>query len=64
VVQAWVVAIGLVLILEGIGPFAAPGRWRQIFETIAKLTDGQLRFYGLASLLLGLAILVIARTLF
>ena len=63
-VEVWLAAIGLVLILEGIGPFAFPGRWRQIFETIAKLTDGQLRFYGLASLLLGLATLVIARTFF
>ncbi len=62
--EAWVIAIGLVLILEGIGPFAFPGHWRQIFEAIAKLTDGQLRFYGLVSLLLGLATLVIGRTFF
>lgn len=53
-------AIGLVLVLEGIGPFAFPGRWRQVFEYIARLSDGQLRFFGLLSLLLGLAVLGIA----
>lgn len=62
--QAWLVAIGLVLILEGIGPFAFPARWRQIFESIARMTDGQLRFFGLVFLLVGLAVVGMARTFF
>jgi uncharacterized protein YjeT (DUF2065 family) len=57
--QVLLLAVGLVLILEGIGPFAFPARWRQIIETIMRLNDGQLRFLGLASILLGLTVLVV-----
>jgi hypothetical protein len=53
-------AIGLVLILEGIGPLAFPGRWRQVIETIMRLKDGQLRFLGLTSILLGLTVVLLA----
>ena len=62
--ETWVLAIGLVLVLEGIGPFAFPGSWRKMFETIASMTDGQLRFFGLAFLLIGLALVVAARNFF
>lgn len=47
-------ALGLVLILEGILPFAAPASWRQAMRRIGELRDGQLRFMGLAAVLLGL----------
>jgi uncharacterized protein len=57
-------AIGLVLILEGLAPFASPGRWRRVIESVMRLSDGQLRFLGLSSLLLGLVILGIAKLFF
>lgn len=58
--EALLFAIGLVLILEGIGPLLFPGRWRQVIETIMRLKDGQLRFLGLTSILLGLTVLLLA----
>jgi uncharacterized protein YjeT (DUF2065 family) len=58
--EVLLLAIGLVLILEGIGPFAFPGRWRQVLETIIRLKEGQLRFLGLASIVLGLTVLGLA----
>ncbi len=50
-------AIGLVLLVEGFMPFVSPSTWRQTFAQILRLTDGQLRFFGLISLLLGLLLI-------
>ncbi len=50
-------ALALVLVLEGLLPLVAPGRWRATFERLVHLKDGQLRFFGLVSVLLGLALL-------
>ncbi len=47
-------ALALVLVIEGLLPLAAPGRWRRTFEQILQLSDGQLRFFGLCSVALGL----------
>lgn len=46
-------ALALVLIIEGLMPFIAPGTWRRVFTGMVKLTDGQIRFFGLLSLGLG-----------
>jgi hypothetical protein len=54
-------AFGLMLVLEGVLPFVAPGLWRDMFRKIMAFTDGQLRFAGLASMLAGLAIVALAR---
>lgn len=54
-------AIALVLILEGLLPFLAPGMWRRAFEQAVRMTDGQLRFVGLCSLLTGLLLLWLVR---
>jgi uncharacterized protein len=48
-------AFALVLVIEGILPLLAPKLWRESFKKLVNLTDGQLRFIGLASILLGLA---------
>jgi len=53
-------AFALMLILEGVLPFLAPGVWRDAFRRITQLTDGQIRFFGLTSMLIGLLLLVIA----
>jgi len=50
-------ALALVLVLEGILPFLSPGRWRRGIGQLMQLRDGQLRFFGLCSILLGLALL-------
>jgi uncharacterized protein YjeT (DUF2065 family) len=49
---------GLMLIFEGILPFASPARWRSVFEQAARLTDGQLRFLGVVSMIVGCAVLL------
>ncbi len=54
-------ATGLMLILEGIGPFVAPKGWREMFSKLVKLNDGQLRFIGLASIVVGVLIVVLFR---
>ncbi|MBX9794448.1 MAG: DUF2065 domain-containing protein [Burkholderiaceae bacterium] len=46
------------LVLEGLLPFMSPERWRSVFERAAKLSDGQLRFLGLTSLVVGCGILL------
>ena len=50
-------AFALMLVLEGILPFAAPAKWRATFERLTRMADGQVRFIGLASILLGLVLL-------
>lgn len=52
-------AIALMLILEGLLPLAAPARWRDIFRRVAELSDGQIRFFGLASVGAGLILLLL-----
>ncbi|HVE52114.1 MAG TPA: DUF2065 domain-containing protein [Ramlibacter sp.] len=47
-------ALALMLVLEGLFPFLSPGGWRQTFLRLLQLRDGQLRFFGLTSILLGL----------
>ena len=50
-------ACALVLVLEGLMPLLAPRVWRDTFRRVTELSDGQLRFIGLASMLIGSAIL-------
>lgn len=54
-------AFGLMLVLEGVLPLLAPSAWRETFIRMVQLTDGQLRFVGLASMLGGLLIVLIAK---
>lgn len=52
-------ALALVLIMEGLLPFISPKGWRGVFEKVLKLSDGQIRFYGLGSIVVGLTLLLI-----
>ena len=54
-------ALALMLIIEGILPFLAPGLWRDTFRRITQMTDGQIRFVGLSSMLAGLLLLAWSR---
>ena len=51
-------AIALVLILEGLLPLISPTKWREIFSQLLQLQDGQIRFFGLGTVLLGVFLLV------
>jgi uncharacterized protein YjeT (DUF2065 family) len=54
-------AFALMLIIEGLLPFLMPALWRETFRRLTELSDGQIRFIGLTSMLAGLLLLVIAR---
>lgn len=56
-----VIAFGLMLILEGLMPFASPAMWREAFRRAVELRDGQLRFVGAASMLAGLVLVLLAK---
>jgi uncharacterized protein YjeT (DUF2065 family) len=53
-------ALGLVLILEALLPFAAPRQWREMLAKLSRLADGQVRFVALGALLLGTALVLLA----
>jgi uncharacterized protein len=49
-------AVGLMLVLEGLLPFVAPALWRETFKKMTELSDGQVRFIGLGSIMLGILV--------
>ena len=53
-------AFALMLIIEGVLPFLAPSLWRDTFRRVTQLSDGQIRFFGLTSMLIGLLLLALA----
>ncbi len=53
-------ALALMLVLEGLFPFISPGGWRKTFQRLVTMKDGQLRFFGLCSIVIGLALLWVA----
>jgi uncharacterized protein YjeT (DUF2065 family) len=56
-----VLAFGLMLVLEGLMPFAVPAMWRETFRRAIELRDGQLRFIGAISMLVGLVLILFAK---
>jgi uncharacterized protein YjeT (DUF2065 family) len=52
-------AFALMLVIEGLLPFVAPRVWRETFRRAIELADGQLRFIGLTSIIVGLALLLL-----
>ena len=54
-------AFALYLVLEGVLPFVSPANWRKSLMILCRLSDGQLRFFGLASIAAGLVILLFVR---
>lgn len=55
------VALCLVLIIEGVIPFLAPGRWRNLAVVMAEVDDRVVRGLGLASMLAGTGLLYLVR---
>ena len=52
-------AFALMLVIEGLLPFVSPPKWRSVFERAMRMTDGQIRFIGLSSMLAGLVMLYV-----
>lgn len=55
------IALGLMLVFEGLLPFIAPQAWRETFKRMIELKDGQLRFVGLLSIIGGLILMLFNR---
>ncbi len=55
-------ALALMLVIEGLLPFLLPGVWRDTFRRLIEMSDGQLRFIGLSSMLAGLLLLYLVRS--
>jgi len=52
-----VAGFALMLVIEGILPFTAPRFWREALRKLTEMNDGQVRFAGLASMVLGIVLL-------
>ncbi|MDB5868341.1 MAG: hypothetical protein JWP96_673 [Polaromonas sp.] len=52
-------ALALLLVIEGLLPLVSPSAWRRLFEQILGLSNGQIRFFGLCSIAIGLICLAI-----
>ena len=52
-------ALALMLVIEGVLPFVAPRVWRETFRRVIEMSDGQIRFIGLGSMLSGVLLLVL-----
>lgn len=59
--QLLLLAMGLMMVLEGLLPLLVPRVWRDTFRRMIDLKDGQLRFVGLISMLGGLLLIFLAR---
>lgn len=57
--ETFLMAIALMLILEGVLPFLSPQTWREAFRKLIEINDNQIRFVGLTSMLVGLMLLLI-----
>jgi uncharacterized protein len=53
-------AFAVMLVIEGVLPLLNPRLWRSVFERATRMTDGQIRFIGLASMAIGLGLLALS----
>ena len=53
----FLMAFALMLVIEGLLPFLAPTLWRDTFRKVTQMSDGQIRFFGLTSMLVGVVLL-------
>lgn len=54
-------ACALLLVAEGLLPLLSPSSWRRVFERALLMSDGQIRFLGLLSVLGGVVLLFVLR---
>jgi uncharacterized protein len=57
VLDYWLLGLAMMLVIEGIVPFLLPDIWRETFSKLVSLSDGQLRFIGITSMLSGIILL-------
>lgn len=54
-------ALCLVLIIEGIMPFIAPTRWRNLAQLMAQIDDRTMRIIGFTSMVIGAGLLFLLK---
>lgn len=54
-------ALALYLVLEGLLPFVSPSGWRRSLALLGRLSDGQLRVFGLTAMIAGVLLLLFVR---
>ena len=57
-----VAALAIVCIIEGIMPFISPASTRRLLAKMASMEEREMRIAGLASMLVGLAVLYLVRS--
>ncbi len=57
----WLLGLAMMLVIEGMVPFLLPELWRETFRKLVTLSDGQLRFVGISSMLAGLLMLYLIK---
>jgi uncharacterized protein len=57
--ETLVTALALLLIAEGLLPLLSPRAWKEAFARLLQLQDGQLRFFGLIAVAVGLLLLAL-----
>jgi len=50
-------ALGLMLILEGLMPMVLPRLWKSLFEQMLKMEDGEIRFFGMLMVIAGMSVI-------
>jgi uncharacterized protein len=55
-------ALAIVCIIEGIMPFISPPAMKRLLARMAAMEEREMRIFGLASMLVGLAILYMVRS--
>jgi uncharacterized protein YjeT (DUF2065 family) len=55
-------ALAIVCIIEGIMPFINPPAMKRLLARMASMEEREMRIFGLASMLVGLAILYMVRS--
>jgi uncharacterized protein YjeT (DUF2065 family) len=60
-IKTLLTALALMMVLEGVFPFLAPSAWRDFFRRITEMSDGQIRFFGLSSMIVGLLLLFLIK---
>ena len=57
--ETLVTALALLLIAEGLLPLLSPRSWREAFTRLLQLQDGQLRFFGLVAVAIGVLLILL-----
>jgi len=61
VLDYWLLGLAMMLVIEGLLPFVLPDLWRETFRKLVSLSDGQLRFIGVTTMLSGLLLLYLIK---